>query len=148
MSSAVIINTPRRLCWESNPMFPTLVWLLFDILEQQQCEGRCWLLVKGLGFASGPFPHKMGDRDTLLQLAALVVLEIKGGCGWTDGILPRNPLPRIPMEKRHGKYAWPAPAPLVWAHRFCSRMSWENLWLGSAATKLHYWLENDKCFLM
>lgn len=44
-------------------------------------EGRCWLLVKGLSFASGPFSHKMGDRDTLLQLVALVVLEIKGGCG-------------------------------------------------------------------
>lgn len=50
--------------------------------------------------------------------------------------------------KEAGKYGWPALATLVWAHRFYSRTLHamnelgEPLWLDSAATKLHYGLEN------
>lgn len=92
------------------------------------------------------FPHKIGDKDRLLQIAASAVLEVKWGCEWTDGILLRKPPHRTPTEKKAQQICMcglrgSVQGTLQW-------MSWENLWMGFAATKLHYWLENAKCFLM
>lgn len=85
---------------------------------------RSLLLVKGLGFSPGTFPHKTGEAAPTCSFTCH-----RGKVGGLMEPALGAPYPGS-YVKEAGKYGWPALATLVWAHRFCSRniamVSWER----------------------
>lgn len=102
-----------------------LYWVVSSGYKQQIPHRLCLLLVKGLGFSSGPLPHKMGEGISCSNLHSsckrygLPCLH-RGKMGrlmesYLGSLCPES------CVKEAGKYGWPALATLVWVHGFCSR---------------------------